>query len=138
MASISPDLASVPFALSLAGFGTGIGLVISQLGNIVMSSVPVSRSSEAGGVQGAAQNLGQSLGTALIGAVLLTSLTTGFQDSVRADSSIPQPVQQQIATGTEQGLAMVSRSDAKSIAEKSGLPPGQVDTVVDHYDDAQI
>ncbi|MFL5780782.1 MAG: MFS transporter [Thermoleophilaceae bacterium] len=138
MATISEDLASVAFAVSLAGFGAGIGLVISQLGNVVMSSVPESRSSEAGGVQGAAQNLGQSLGTALIGAVLLTSLTTNFQDSVRADPSIPQHVQQQIASGTEQGLAMVSRSDAKSIAEQSGLPRGQVDTVVDLYDDAQI
>src|SRR5205085_7230590 len=87
MLSISPELASVAFALSLAGFGAGIGLVISQLGNLVMSSVPETRSSEAGGVQGAAQNLGQSLGTALIGAVLLTALTTGFQDQVRADSS---------------------------------------------------
>src|SRR4051794_19418120 len=103
MASISPDLASVPFALSLAGFGTGIGLVISQLGNIVMSSVPVSRSSEAGGLQGAAQNLGQSLGTALIGAVLLTSLTTGFQDRVQANPAVPERVQQQVASGTEEG-----------------------------------
>ncbi|HKP91513.1 MAG TPA: MFS transporter [Thermoleophilaceae bacterium] len=138
MATISDTLASVAFAVSLAGFGGGIGLVISQLGNVVMSSVPGSRSSEAGGVQGAAQNLGQSLGTALIGAVLLTSLTTGFQDSVRADPSIPQRVQQKIASSTEQGLAMVSRSDARSIAEEAGLPPNEVDTVVDHYGDAQI
>jgi MFS family permease len=138
MATISDDLASVAFAVALAGFGAGIGLVISQLGNVVMSSVPESRSSEAGGVQGAAQNLGQSLGTALIGAVLLTSLTTNFQDDVRADPSIPQPVQQQIASGTEQGLAMVSKADARSIAEESGLPKRQVDTVIEHYDDAQI
>ena len=76
MATISPSLSSLPFALSLGGFGVGIGLSISQLGNVVMSSVAESRSSEAGGVQGASQNLGQSLGTALIGAVLLTGLTT--------------------------------------------------------------
>ena len=52
MATISPSLSSVPFALSLAGFGVGIGLAISQLGNVVMSSVGESRSSEAGGVAG--------------------------------------------------------------------------------------
>lgn len=138
MLTISPSLSSVPFALSLAGFGAGIGLVISQLGNIVMSSVSEARSSEAGGVQGAAQNLGQSLGTALIGAVLLSSLTTGFQASVSADTSIPPPVQAQIAKGTEEGLPMVSRSQVQSVAEQAGLPQAQVDAIVGHYSDAQI
>src|SRR5205823_13681642 len=96
MATISPSLASVAFAVSLAGFGAGIGLAISQLGNVVMSSVPEQRSSEAGGIQGVSQNLGQSLGTALIGAVLLTGLTTGFHDRVLANDAIPARVQQQL------------------------------------------
>jgi MFS family permease len=138
MATISPSLASVAFAVSLAGFGAGIGLAISQLGNVVMSSVPESRSSEAGGVQGVAQNLGQSLGTALIGAVLLTGLTTGFHDNVNADSSIPPRVQEQLVTGSEDGIQMVSKSQAESIAKDAGLPPRQADAVVNDYSEAQI
>jgi len=138
MATISTTLASVAFAVSLAGFGAGIGLVISQLGNVVMSSVSDTRSSEAGGLQGAAQNLGQSLGTALIGAVLLTALTTGFQDRVSGNPSIPAPVQSKIAAGTEQGLQMVSKSQAESIAKEAGLRPSQVDAVVGEYADAQV
>jgi MFS family permease len=138
MSTISPTLSSLPFALSMAGFGTGVGLVISQLGNIVMSSVGGSRSSEAGGVQGAAQNLGQSLGTALIGAVLLTGLTTGFQESVRADPAVPPAVQQQVQQATEEGLAMVSQSQFQSAAQQAGLPPAQVKTLVGHYSDAQV
>ena len=138
MATISPSLASVAFAISLAGFGAGIGLVISQLGNVVMSSVAVSRSSEAGGLQGAAQNLGQSLGTALIGAVLLTALTTGFQDRVQADPAVPQRVQQQVASGTEEGLDMISKSQAEAIVKDAGLPPKQADALVKDYSDAQI
>jgi MFS family permease len=138
MATISPSLASVAFAVSLFGFGAGMGLAISQLGNVVMSSVPESRSSEAGGVQGVAQNLGQSLGTALIGAVLLTGLTTGFHDNVNADSSIPPRVQEQLVTGSEDGVQMVSKSQAESIAKDAGLPPRQVDAVVNDYSQAQI
>jgi MFS family permease len=138
MATISPDLASVPFALALAGFGAGIGLAISQLGNVVMSSVAGARSSEAGGVQGVAQNLGQSLGTALIGAVLLTGLTNNFVDSVQADQSIPKRVQQQVAQGTQAGVQMISKSQAESIAKKAGLPPRQQDALVSSYTDAQI
>ena len=138
MATISPSLASGAFAASLAGFGAGIGLVISQVGNVVMSSVPDSRSSEAGGVQGAAQNLGQSLGTALIGAVLLTGLTTGFHDRVLADQAIPPKVQQQLVSGSEDGLQMVSKSQAEAAAKQAGLSPRHVDAVVADYGDAQI
>ena len=138
MASISPSLSSVAFALSLAGFGVGLGLAISQLGNVVMSSVDESRSSEAGGVQGASQNLGQSLGTALIGAVLLAGLTSGFHERVRADPSIPAQVQQQVASGSEEGLPMVSQAQFKASAEQAGLPPEQVSKLVGFYGDAQI
>lgn len=138
MSTVSVTLASAPFAISLAGFGLGIGLVISQLGNVVMSAVPESRSSEAGGAQGTAQNLGQALGTALIGAVLLVGLTTGFHERINANPSIPSDVKQQLVAGTEEGLTMVSRSEARSAAEAAGLPPDQVDAVVSDYEDAQI
>jgi MFS family permease len=138
MATISPSLASVAFAVSLAGFGAGLGLAISQLGNVVMSSVPESRSSEAGGAQGVAQNLGQSLGTALIGAVLLTGLTTGFHERVQADPAIPQRVQEQLVTGTEEGIQMVSKSQAEDAVAKAGLRGDQADAVVADYSDAQI
>jgi MFS family permease len=138
MSTIAPELSSGLFAASLAVFGAGIGLVVSQLGNVVMSSVGESRVSEAGGLQGASQSLGSSLGTAMIGAILLAGLTTGLHDRVRADPSVPSAVQEQIVTGTEQGVPMVSRATAEAAAEKAGLPPDQVDTVVGHYEDAQI
>jgi MFS family permease len=138
MATISPSLSSLPFALSLAGFGAGIGLSISQLGNVVMSAVPEERSSETGGVQGTSQNLGQSLGTALIGAVLLAGLTTGFHNRVLADPAIPPSLQQQILDGTEAGLPMVSPAQFEAAVEKAGLPPQQAASIVDYYKDSQI
>jgi MFS family permease len=138
MSTISPSLTSPLFSISLALFGAGIGFAISQLGNVVMSSVDESRSSEAGGLQGSAQSLGSSLGTAMIGAVLLAGLTTGFHDHIRADSSIPANVQNEIVEGTQQGVPMVSRSSAEASAKEAGLPPDQVEEVVDSYSDAQI
>jgi MFS family permease len=138
LSAISPELTSPLFSISLAGFGGGVGLVVSQLGNVVMSSVDESRSSEVGGLQGASQSLGSSLGTALIGALLLSGLTTGFHDRIRADTSVPPKVQQQIVNGSEQGVPMVSRSTAEATAKQAGLPPDQVDAVVSSYEDAQI
>jgi len=138
MATISPDLKDVAFAIAMGGFGLGIGLVISQLGNVVMSSVDSSRSSEAGGVQGAAQNLGQSLGTALIGAVLLLALTNDFHTQISNDPAVPDKVATQIVQGSEAGLSMVSESDAEQIAQDAGLRPKEVDAVVHAYSEAQI
>jgi len=138
MATISPSLTSPLFSISLALFGAGVGFAVSQLGNVVMSSVDESRVSEAGGLQGSAQSLGSSLGTALIGAVLLAGLTTGFHDHIRADPSIPANVQDEIVSGTEQGVPMVSRSSAEAAAKEAGLPPDEVQAVVDSYSDAQI
>lgn len=138
MVTISPSLASVPFAISLAGFGAGIGLSISQLGNVVMSSVGESRSSEAGGSQGAAQNLGQSLGTALIGAALLTGLTTGFHERVLADPAIPSAAQQQIVTGTEAGIPMISQAQFKSTVKKGGASASETEKLVEDYNESQI
>jgi MFS family permease len=138
MATISPSLSSLPFALSLAGFGVGIGLSISQLGNVVMSSVGESRSSEAGGMQGTSQNLGQSLGTALIGAVLLTGLTTGFHERVLADPAIPPSLQQQIVNGTEEGLPMVSQAQFKEAVAQTGVPASQAQALIGYYNESQI
>lgn len=138
MATISPSLASVPFAISLAGFGAGIGLTISQLGNVVMSAVGESRSSEAGGSQGTAQNLGQSLGTALIGAVLLTGLTVGFHERVLADPAIPSATQQQIIKGTEAGIPMISQAQFKSTVQKGGATSTETEKLVEDYNESQI
>jgi MFS family permease len=138
LASISPDLTSPLFSISLGGFGAGVGLVVSQLGNVTMSAVGESRSSEVGGLQGAAQSLGSSLGTALIGAVLLTGLTTDFHDQINADPNVPANVQKQIINGTEQGVPMVSKSTVESTLKKAKVPPKQAQSVVDVYGEAQI
>ena len=73
MSTISPSLGSPLFGVSLAFFGAGVGFVVSQLGNIMMSAVDESRSSEVGGLQGAAQSLGSSLGTAASGRCCLSA-----------------------------------------------------------------
>lgn len=137
-ASISPDLTSPLFYVSLGGFGGGIGLVVSQLGNVVMSSTGEERASEVGGLQGAGQSLGSSLGTALIGAVLLAGLTTGFHERIQAEKGIPRSVQQQIVSGSEQGVPMISQPEAEAVVDEATLRPATADIVLSTYESAQI
>src|SRR3954449_9881059 len=88
LGTIDVELNGTWFAIALALFGVGAGLLLSQLGNVIMSSVDESKTNEAGGLQGTAQNLGASLGTALIGSVLIAALTTGFQSRVEENPAL--------------------------------------------------
>jgi MFS family permease len=138
VATIDYELNDTGFAIALASFGAGIGLLASQLGNVIMSSVDQSRASEAGGLQGTAQNLGASLGTALIGAILLSGLGSAAATAIVERPEIPASVQVQIVERTEQGVEFVPRADVERAAADAGLPPDQAAAVGEVYGDAQL
>jgi EmrB/QacA subfamily drug resistance transporter len=138
MGTIDVKLNTLQFSLSLALFGLGIGLVISQLGNVIMSSVDESKTNEAGGLQGTAQNLGASLGTALIGSVLIAGLTSGFVSRIEDSSQLPQRAKTQIVAVAEQGLDVVPVSEVEEAAKQAGLRPGQAEEVADSYGAAEL
>jgi hypothetical protein len=79
-----------------------------------------------------------ALGTALIGGILLASLTTGFQDSVAKDSTLPASVKTLVAEETDAGVQVVPESAAVATARSAGLSESQVQQVSDHYMAAQI
>ena len=76
----------------MAVLGVGMGLMISQLGNVIQSSVEESGRSEAGGLQFTGQQLGSALGVAFIGAIVLIGLTNTFisTDRSRTRASAPR------------------------------------------------
>jgi MFS family permease len=133
-----PDLRSVGFGVALFLVGAGLGLLASQLGNVIMSSVSSSRGGEAGGLQGTAQNLGASLGTALIGSLLIASLATNFQTTIVADPALPDTVKNEVTTAASTSANFVTASTVASAATAAGLPQTEVDVIVSHYTAAQI
>ncbi|TFG69002.1 MAG: MFS transporter [Thermomicrobiales bacterium] len=139
LSTIDVVLNGAGFAVGLAVFGVGAGLLASQLANVIMSSVEPARTNEAGGIQGTAQNLGASLGTALIGAVLLTGLTTGFVERIGDNPAIPPDVQDQIMAGaTENGLEVVTVEQAEQLSIEAGATPEQATAIAADYGAAQL
>jgi MFS family permease len=137
-AAIGPTLSGPAFGIAIAAFGGGMGLVVSQLGNVMMSSVDASRVSEVGGVQGAAQNLGASLGTALIGSVLLVGLLNGFQTHIEDNPALPPSVEQQILAATDEGIDMAPPSAVGKAAREGGLSDAQAANIQEGYAEAQL
>jgi len=138
MGTIDVTLHGVGFSISLVLFGIGAGLLMSQLGNVIMSSAPPEESNEAGGLQGTAQNLGASLGTALIGAILLTTLTSSFVSRIEKNPALPKHVQTTISESASKGIDIVSVDQVRQGARDAGLPPAQADAVAEDYGNAQI
>ena len=131
--TIDVTLNGTAFAVSLVFFGIGAGLLMSQLGNVIMSSAPPEETNEAGGLQGTAQNLGASLGTALIGSVLLLGLLNGFNSRIQENPAVPADVKTQIAAATEEGIPIVTTEQAHQALLDAGLTPAEADAVTDDY-----
>jgi EmrB/QacA subfamily drug resistance transporter len=136
--SVDEALNSAVFAASLGVMGFGAGLMVSQIGNVIMSAVDRSQTSEAGGIQGTFQYLGGALGTALVGAVLLGGLTGAFNQSVVDNPQISPPTQERIAAATEQGISFVPTSSVETQLSDAGISPGETAAIAGGYDDAQI
>ena len=121
MATVKPDLAGGAFAASMAVLGVGMGLIVSQLGNVVQSSVDASGRGEAGGLQYTGQQLGSSLGVALIGAIVLAGLTGAFISNVETDPRISEEVAAQVSVAVEPGIDFVAADQVEAAAQQAGL-----------------
>jgi EmrB/QacA subfamily drug resistance transporter len=72
----------------LAVYACGLGLSMSQLGNITMSAVSVNQAGAASGVNNTVRQIGSSLGTAIIGSVLIASIAGGLSGGVKSSDAI--------------------------------------------------
>jgi MFS family permease len=138
LATIDPVIDDAQFAGAMALVGVGTGLLASQLGNVVQSSVGEEERSEVGGLQFTAQNLGSALGTALIGSILLGALAHAFTAQVADDPRLSDEARKQTGVALESGISFVTTDQVRSAAEEAGLPPSEVEAVTDSYASAQL
>jgi EmrB/QacA subfamily drug resistance transporter len=138
MGTIEPELDNTPFLIAMGVLGIGMGLVVSQLGNVVQSAIGDEQRSEAGGLQNTAQQLGSSLGTALLGAIVITGLATAFTANIADDAQISDRVEQKVEVQLSAGGSFVASDEVREAAEDERLAPPTTDALVSHYEDAQL
>jgi len=136
--TIEPELDNASFLVAMGVLGVGMGLVVSQLGNVVQSSVADEDRSEAGGLQNTAQQLGSSLGTALLGAIVITGLLTTFTGSVADNPKISGEVSQQVEVRLASGASFVAAEEVEAAAVDAGLDRATATALVSDYEDAQL
>lgn len=138
MSTIDPELDSTSFAVAMALLGVGMGMLASQLGNVVQSSVDDATRGEAGGLQYTAQQLGSALGVALIGAIVLTALTGNLLEKVANDPRLSDEIEQSVSTEVADGVAFVSSDEARAAVDAAGVPPAEADALIESYEEAQL
>ncbi len=123
------DPTATSFAIILFIVGAGIGLVASQLSNLVLSSVSQDESSETSGLMSTFQNLGSSLGTAIAGAAMVGILISTSTQLVDQSSAFTASQQQAINSGIEQNAAIMSNQALSN--QLSSLPSSLAQEIVD-------
>jgi Na+/melibiose symporter-like transporter len=124
----------VPFLL----LGAGLGLLASQLGNIIVSSEPVEKSSEVGGLQYTAQNLGGALGTAIIGAVVIGGLAGLILEDLAEKPAVSDAAAEAAGVELEGGAEFVSDADLEAALSATDLPVDEQQAFLDANASARI
>ena len=138
LATIQPTLSDAGFAIGMAVLGVGMGLMISQLGNVIQSSVDESGRSEAGGLQFTGQQLGSALGVAFIGAIVLIGLTNTFVSTVKHDTRVSTEISTQVGAAASTNTNFASSKQVEAAAKQAGLDQATTAALVDDYETAQL
>jgi EmrB/QacA subfamily drug resistance transporter len=80
--------------LSIAGLG--IGAAQAQLSNLILDRVPDDKAGQASGTQSTFRQLGATFGIALVGTMLVFSLSHGVKSALEAQGSLPASQVEQI------------------------------------------
>lgn len=95
--TLSTSVSGVLLAFWLFVYGVGVGLATAQLTSVILVDVPVAASGQASGFQTTIRQLGSALGVALLGGLLVGTMTSQTTDRL-AQTDLPPAQQEQVVT----------------------------------------
>jgi MFS family permease len=113
----------------IAIVGAGIGIIMSQLNNLVQSSVDLKDASETSGLMATFQNLGMSLGTAIGGALLIGLLITTSSNLIEQNATLNSQQKYQLEMAYQTKAQVVSNAQIEEAT--ASLPADLQSQVID-------
>jgi hypothetical protein len=117
----------VSFGHSAAGmipgifiYGLGLGLVTSQIVNSIMATVSANQTAEAAGITSTLETLGSSVGTAVVGTILVVSLTAFAGNFVQQSTVFSPEAKTQISSQMSKSIDVVSTSVISDTIKENG------------------
>ncbi len=114
-------------------FGAGLGLIASQILNLILSSVKAKDTAETAGLNGTFEQLGNAMGVALVGTIMLVSLTAGMERGINASTVIPEEDKAAAVAGLETSVDLVSNSQLDASMDAAGVDEIVQDDVIAIY-----
>jgi hypothetical protein len=108
-------IVGIELSLGLAVVGIGLGLIASQIMNLVLSMVAPERTSETAALMITSQNLGMSLGTALLGSILIAGLLFSATNLVEESTVIAEGLKPDLIMALEQNVRFISDTELENI-----------------------
>ena len=134
--TVQPESSATDLA-SGALFGAGLGLIASQILNLILSSVTPEDTAETAGLNGTFEQLGNSIGVALIGTIMLVALSTNLQTSIDASTLIPEEDTAAANAAIEESIELVSDAQMQQSLADADADPAVEEEVLDLYGDAR-
>lgn len=113
-------------------FGIGSGFLFSQTSNMALSAVSLREAGEASGVNTTMRQLGATLGSAVLGAILLSSLSTSITNGINASTVIPDSAKPAILQSVSQQSNSIELTGAT--LNQANIPP-QISAEITHITD---
>lgn len=133
--TIQPDISATELA-SGALFGAGVGLVASQILNLILSSVAAEDTPETTGLNGTFEQLGNAIGVALVGTMMLVTLSAGLEQKID-DAQFSAEDRAALIQAVEEGVQLVSNSQLNEGLEAAGIDETTQSAILNIYADSR-
>ena len=98
---LSASSGPMTLAPGLFLYGIGMGFAFSQLSNLTLSAVAVDQSGEASGVNSTLRQVGASFGSAIIGAALISTISSAAISNINGSQVLPNSMKPAIVKRVE-------------------------------------
>jgi hypothetical protein len=112
-------------------YGLGLGLITSQIVNMIMSTVKSNQTAEASGITSTLDTLGSSVGTAIIGTVLVVSLTFFAGNLVSQSTVFSEEAKTQITSEMSASIDVVSSEVVSETIQENGMYEEEIIRIYD-------
>jgi MFS family permease len=129
VAGMDPGADAAVVTIPMVLMGLGLGALASQLGAVTVSAVSEDQAAEVGGLQNTATNLGASMGTALIGSVLIATLSTAALTGIATSTTLEDSMKSQLTTELASGVPFISDAQVESALTAAGVSPADADEI---------
>ena len=118
--TVQPGFTASDIASALL-YGFGLGFILPQTLNLVLSLVSAKDTPETAGLNGTFEQLGNSVGVALVGTIMLVMLSGGLEQQINASTTIADDDKAALITAVNEGIELMSDTQLNTGLEAAGI-----------------